>query len=48
MIRPTLICLITLLTTIPVLQAAEKEEGWVNLFDGKSLKGWKANENKET
>lgn len=48
MIRPTFICLITLLTTIPVLQAAEKEEGWVNLFDGKSLKGWKANENKET
>lgn len=48
MLRQTFLCLIALLTTIPVLQAAEKEDGWVNLFDGKSLKGWKANENKET
>jgi hypothetical protein len=29
-------------------RAAEDEAGWVSLFDGKSLDGWKANENKES
>jgi len=28
--------------------AKENEEGYVQLFDGKSMDGWKANENKET
>lgn len=28
--------------------AAEAEEGFVSLFDGKSLEGWKASENNET
>ncbi len=27
---------------------ASAEDGWVSLFDGKSLNGWQANENKET
>lgn len=30
------------------LTAAEKSAGWHLLFDGKSLDGWKANENPET
>jgi type 1 glutamine amidotransferase len=30
-------------------EASSKEEGWVSLFDGKTLKGWKASEeNKDT
>ena len=28
--------------------AADSKDGWVSLFDGKSLEGWKANENPET
>ena len=28
--------------------AADDKSGWVQLFDGKSLEGWKANENPET
>jgi len=28
--------------------AEEAEEGWVSLFDGKSLDGWKASENQKT
>ena len=27
---------------------AKAKDGWVSLFDGKSLKGWKASENKES
>ncbi len=31
------------------LAAGEKDDkGWVSLFDGKSFKGWKVNENKDT
>jgi hypothetical protein len=41
-------CLVTCVLSLASLQAAEKEDGWVSLFDGKSMKGWKANENKET
>ena len=33
--------------TLPAL-AADSKDGWVSLFDGKSLEGWKANENPET
>lgn len=29
-------------------QAADSKDGWVSLFDGKSLAGWKANEKPET
>jgi hypothetical protein len=32
---------------LPVL-AADSKDGWVSLFDGKSLDGWKANENPQT
>jgi len=28
-------------------QAFEDEKGWVSLFDGKTLKGWEANEKPE-
>lgn len=28
--------------------AAENKDGWISLFDGKSLEGWKANENPDT
>jgi hypothetical protein len=30
------------------LSAVEPNDGWVSLFDGKSLEGWKANEKPET
>jgi hypothetical protein len=28
--------------------AADQKDGWVPLFDGKSLDGWKANEHPQT
>lgn len=28
--------------------SADKEEGWISLFDGKSFDGWKVNENPDT
>jgi len=31
---------------LPAAEKADKGDGWVSLFDGKSLKGWKASENK--
>jgi hypothetical protein len=30
------------------LLAEESEDGWVTIFDGKSLEGWKASENKDS
>src|SRR4029078_3356188 len=30
------------------LSAAESKDGWISLFDGKSLEGWTANEHPET
>ena len=30
------------------LSAADSKDGWISLFDGKSLDGWKANEKPET
>ena len=44
-LAPVLLASVLLVT--PALNAAE-EEGWVSLFDGKSLDGWKASENKDT
>lgn len=32
----------------PTEKMSGKEEGWQNLFDGKTLNGWKASENKNT
>jgi hypothetical protein len=29
--------------SLPLI-AAESKDGWISLFDGKSLEGWKANE----
>jgi len=33
--------------SLPLI-AAESKDGWISLFDGKSLEGWKANEKPET
>src|ERR1043166_542102 len=47
-----LLMLALLLSTRPaheqVLAAEGSEDGWFSLFDGKSLDGWKANENTGT
>lgn len=43
--RATILVLIGTIVTVATAVAAEKEEGWKSLFDGKTLKGWKANEN---
>ena len=43
--RSLLACLLAL--AMPAI-AAEDKDGWKPLFDGKSLDGWKANENPET
>lgn len=38
-----------LLTVVPLAAfSADKNDGWISLFDGKSLDGWKANENVDT
>ena len=39
--------LIALAVILPAF-AADSKDGWVSLFDGKSLAGWKANEKPET
>ena len=39
--------LLALAFILPAL-AADSKDGWVSLFDGKSLDGWKANEKPET
>lgn len=39
--------LLALACLLPAL-AADSKDGWVSLFDGKSLDGWKANEKPET
>ena len=49
---PQIACGLMCLLTLPLL-AAEKEtkkdeEGWVTIFDGKSLDGWKINESKDS
>ena len=48
MSRISLACLLALVISVSSLTAAAKEPGWASIFDGKSMKGWKANENKET
>ena len=48
MSRISVACLLTLVLSVSNLSAAEKDSGWVSIFDGKSMKGWKANENLET
>lgn len=40
--------LITLLPAIVSGQKKESNDGWINLFDGQSLSGWKASENPGT
>ena len=38
------LALLPLFTLTFSTQAFEDEKGWVSLFDGKTLKGWEANE----
>jgi hypothetical protein len=45
MTRTGFVALLAFILLVPALQGAEKEDGWVKIFDGKSMKGWKANEN---
>jgi len=42
--------MVVLLLAVSSLQAADKKkkDGWISMFDGKSFKGWKASENKDT
>jgi hypothetical protein len=40
--------LILLALPVATLRAEETEKGWVSLFDGETMKGWKASENKES
>ncbi len=40
--------LFTLLLTLACSASAADKDGWISLFDGKSLAGWKANENPDT
>lgn len=40
--------LASLISTGPLSAAEGGEEGWISLFNGKDLSGWKANENPET
>jgi len=44
--RATLACL--LLFVMTSFSLADDDAGWVSLFDGKSLDGWKASENKDS
>lgn len=47
--RTTTLTLIALMALATATMAAEKDDdGWVSLFDGKSFKGWKVNENPDT
>lgn len=47
MTRVLLAAALGLLFIAPTASAADKD-GWVSLFDGKSFKGWKASENKDS
>ncbi len=47
MIRATLLTLAAALLCLPSM-AADKDGEWKNLFDGKTMTGWKANENKDS
>src|SRR5579864_5265755 len=38
----------TTLAAICLLAATPKQTGWISLFDGKTLNGWKVGENAET
>ncbi|MDP6467693.1 MAG: DUF1080 domain-containing protein [Pirellulaceae bacterium] len=45
--RLLLICLVATFVA-PVSRVSAADDGWKTLFDGKSMKGWKANENKDS
>lgn len=39
---------LVMLTAMSAFQKDDQDKGWIKLFDGKSLKGWKVGENPET
>ncbi len=45
--RPAYLVFATVLLALSV-RAAENEDGWTTMFDGKSLKGWKISENPDS
>lgn len=46
--KVTLFCASLLILSVCSDLKAQKADGWISLFDGKSLDGWKANENPAT
>lgn len=44
MLHKTLLCAAALLLSVSFIHAAEPEEGFTAIFDGKTLKGWEGNE----
>ncbi len=40
-------CIITI-ASVSFADKAKKNDGWISLFDGKTLNGWKASENKDS
>lgn len=37
-----------ILTAVSLIRAEDKKDGWISLFDGKTLNGWKANEDQDS
>ncbi|HEX5168013.1 MAG TPA: DUF1080 domain-containing protein [Cyclobacteriaceae bacterium] len=46
--KPTLFSLLSLLTLINACTTEKKADEWIELFNGKDLSGWRANENEGT
>jgi hypothetical protein len=44
----TCIAAVLLLITLPAMKEPTQKDGWISLFDGKSLTGWKASEHPGT
>ncbi len=47
MMRLSAVCLFTMVLVVPA-GLATAEDGWKTLFDGETLQGWKASENKDS
>ena len=48
LVSPMKKLLLTLTLGIVLSASAAEKDGWISLFDGKSLAGWKANESPDT
>jgi hypothetical protein len=42
------LCALFSLLIMPAITHAQESDGWIRMFDGKTLNGWKANENPES